>query len=62
MVASENQMHILSSTNFCRVLIYQAVVQYMEDFVAKRDGKVQQPEKRKGFWSRLCCFFSSDTD
>lgn len=40
----------------------QAVVQYMEDFVAKRDGKVQQPNKRKGFWSRLCCIFFSDSD
>ncbi|KAL8089017.1 plant intracellular Ras-group-related LRR protein 5-like [Apium graveolens] len=35
----------------------QAVVQYMEDFVAKRDGNVQHPKKKKGFWSRLCCIF-----
>lgn len=40
----------------------QAVVQYMDDFVAKRDVKVQQPKKRKGFWSRLCCFLFLDRE
>ncbi|KAK1356541.1 Plant intracellular Ras-group-related LRR protein 5 [Heracleum sosnowskyi] len=40
----------------------QAVVQYMEDIVVNRDGKVHQPKKRKGFWSRLCCIFSSDSE
>ncbi|KAL1827164.1 hypothetical protein ACET3Z_005576 [Daucus carota] len=40
----------------------QAVVQYMDEFVAKRDVKVQQPEKRKGCWSRLCCFSFSGSE
>ncbi|KAH7863164.1 hypothetical protein Vadar_014146 [Vaccinium darrowii] len=35
----------------------QAVVEYMADFVAKKDLKFQQPKKKKGFWSRFCLFF-----
>ncbi|KAA8525904.1 hypothetical protein F0562_007996 [Nyssa sinensis] len=35
----------------------QAVVQYMADFVAKRNVKSQQPKKKKGFWSRICPLF-----
>ncbi|KAI8546812.1 hypothetical protein RHMOL_Rhmol07G0148800 [Rhododendron molle] len=35
----------------------QAVVEYMAEFVAKKDLKFQQPKKKKGFWSRVCLLF-----
>ncbi|KAK4557532.1 hypothetical protein RGQ29_007332 [Quercus rubra] len=35
----------------------QAVVQYMADFVAKRDVKSLPSKKKKGFWSWICSIF-----
>ncbi|KAM4073517.1 hypothetical protein ACJW30_10G024900 [Castanea mollissima] len=35
----------------------QAVVQYMADFVAKRDAKSLPSKKKKGLWSWICSIF-----
>nr|GMD82191.1 plant intracellular Ras-group-related LRR protein 5-like [Ipomoea batatas] len=36
----------------------KAVVEYMADYVAKRDMKAEQQKKKNGFWPRICPLFS----
>nr|GME14931.1 plant intracellular Ras-group-related LRR protein 5-like [Ipomoea batatas] len=36
----------------------KAVVEYMADYVAKRDMKAEEQKKKNGFWPRICPLFS----